>query len=275
MDTGVRMAQQRDIPTLCGIWQDCFHDPDGYVRFFYRENFDRISVPVYTVDDQPVSMLHLLDAVFVDGAEKRAAKLIYAAGTLPRYRHSGCMGTLLRHVTEQAEQTGSALFLKPASPYLADYYKAFRFEEDAGLRLVTVTPEEERPFSYTSLSPEAYNRMRNAAFSGRPYAMWPDRHVRWCVSENEWFGGKTLAIEMDGAAFFLTGAPEGDALLITETNLSLPQLKRASGALCALFGTGLLKAYLPADSCAEGREIVSSLVFNAPLRHTYVNLILI
>ena len=116
--------------------------------------------------------------------------------------------------------------------------------------------------------------MRNAAFGARPHVEWPDRHVRFCVAENEWFGGKTLAVEMDNAVHFLMGAPEAETLLITETDLSLPQLQRAGGALCVEFGTSLLKSYLPDFSCTEGEEIVSSIIYNAPLRNTYVNLIL-
>lgn len=275
MKTGVRPAQRRDIPALAEIWQVCFHDPDDYIRYFYRENFDRISIPVFTVNDTPVSMLHLLDAVFMCGTQQREARLIYAAGTLPAYRQSGYMGALLRQVTAQAKQADYALFLKPSSPYLADYYQAFGFAQDAVFRRVSVFPGETCPLPVSPLSAADYNRMRNEAFSSRPYVRWPDRHVRWCVDENEWYGGKTLAVEMDGAVHFLMGAPEDGTLLITETDLSLSQLKRASGTLCALFGTDLLKAYLPDFSCAEGEAIVSSVVFNAPMNHTYVNLILI
>ena len=117
--------------------------------------------------------------------------------------------------------------------------------------------------------------MRNAAFSGLPYAKWSDRHIKWCIDENEYFSGKTIAINANGEQYFLMGSPEGDTLIITETNLSLKQLKEFSGALCDLFNTKLIKAYMPDFSCVEGEEIISSLVNNLPLRKTYVNLILI
>ena len=42
-----------------------------------------------------------------------------------------------------------------------------------------------------------------------------------------------------------------------------------------MFGVGVLKAYLPDYTCGEGEEIVSSVINNAPLHNTYVNLLLI
>ena len=275
MNTEIRLATERDIPALCEIWQVCFHDPEAYIRYFYRENFNSITVPVYVVNDRPVSMMHTMDASFLYGAKRQEAKYLYAGGTLPAYRKNGCYGALFEYLTAQARQNGHALFGKPASRDLIPYYQAFGFEPDACFRLVTVRPGEKIPLPVSALTPEAYNQMRNRVFSDRPYAKWPDRHLRWCVAENEWCGGKTLAVEMDHDVYFLIGAPRGNTLLITETNLSFSQLKRASGALCALFGTGLLQAYLPDFSCSEGEEIVSSIVYNAPLRNTYVNLLLI
>lgn len=274
MPTGIRQARREDIPALIKMWNVCFHDPEDYAAFFYREIFDDITAFVYAVDDRPVSMLHWMDSAFVDGAGRREAKFLYAGGTLPAYRGRGYYGALFGHVKELARDNGFALFGKPASRDLVPSYQAIGLIQDACFRLVTATPGEMLPLAFSPLTPEEYNRMRNAAFAGVPHAEWPDRHVRFCAAENEWFGGKTLAVEMDGAVHFLMGAPEGDALMITETDLSLPQLQRACGALCAAFGTGFLKAYLPGHSCREGEEIVSSLVYNAPLRHTYVNLIL-
>ena len=275
MDTGIRPAGPWDIPALVQIWRACFCDPEDYIRYFYSENFAHIAVPVFTVNDTPVSMLHLLDAVLADGKESRAAKLVYAAGTLPAYRQSGYMGALVRHVTARARQEAHALFLKPASPYLADFYKAFGFEPDAYLRLVTLTPGEKRPLAVSPLSPEAYNRMRNGVFSARPYARWPDRHIEWCVADHTYFGGGIFTVRLNGEDRFFMGAPQEGAFLITETDLSFPELRMVSGSLCALFGTEVLKAYLPEDACEAGEKIVASVVFNAPLCDQYINLILI
>ena len=38
MDTGIRPAEERDLPDLTEIWKVCFHDPEAYIRFFYRKN---------------------------------------------------------------------------------------------------------------------------------------------------------------------------------------------------------------------------------------------
>ncbi len=275
MYSGIRPAERRDIPVLCGIWQACFYDPAEYIRFFYEENFDRIAVYVRTVNDSPVSMLHLLDSEFGSSAGIRKAKLIYAAGTAPAHRGKGYMGELIRHVTSLADAGGHALFLKPSSERLAEYYGSFGFMPDARFRLLTVLPEEAEPLTLTDLSGEEYNRLRDAAFSSRPYARWRDDHLRWCVAENAFCGGRTAAVEMDGGTRFFMGYPRDGVFLITETDMTPSQLRRAGGTLCGIFGTRTLRAYLPDFACGEGRLIVSSVVYNAPLDGTYVNLILI
>lgn len=274
MDTGIRTARHQDIPELIKLWNICFHDSEDYIRFFYRENFDHLTAAVYTVDDRPVSMLHWMDSGLVDGSEHQNAKFLYAGGTHPEHRGKGYYAALFRYATDLADRDGFALFGKPASRDLIPYYQTLGFETNAFFRLVTATPGEVVPISISPLAPEEYNRMRNSVFSCRPYAKWPDRHLRWCASENEWFGGGAFAVEMDGKRHFLLGAPEGDVFVIKETDLSLPQLKIASGALCRRFGTDFLKAYLPDFCCGEGEEIVSSIVYNAAIPNTYVNLIL-
>ena len=275
MDIAVRAAARKDIPALCEIWRNCFNDSDDYIRCFYRENFEHIAVQVCAMNGTPVSMLHLFDGTFVNGSEAQAAKLVYAVGTHPAYRQRGFMGRLLNAVQSRARQEGHVLFLKPATARLARFYQSFGFEPDACFRLVTMTPGEKKPLRAVPLLPEEYNRLRDAAFSARPYVKWPDRHVRWCVAENALFGGKTLAVTLNGSEHFLMGALQGKALMITETDLSLSQLKEARGSLCELFGAERLKAHLPDQTCEEGEPILSSVVYNAPLRNTYVNLIMI
>lgn len=275
MPDGIRLAQERDLPALCALWKTCFGDPEEYVRFFYRENAGFVTTTVYTVDDRPVSMLHWFDASFVDGEDRRKAKYLYAGGTLPEYRGKGYYGAVIRFVLDYADRNGCLLFGKPAERSLVTYYRRFGFEKDACFRFVTLRPGERVPIRVRPLAPEEYNRMRNAAFSARPFAAWQDRYVRTCVRENAFLGGRTIAVGVESAEYFLMGAPKDGALRITETNLPYTLLSRTAGALCALFGTDLLKAYLPGDACLEGEEIVSSVVYNGPLRNTYVNLILI
>ncbi|MBO4452731.1 MAG: GNAT family N-acetyltransferase [Clostridia bacterium] len=275
MDNGIRLAEERDIHVLCEIWKVCFCDNEDYVRFFYRENRGQVTSTVYTVDDKPVSMLHWFDSTFVNGTERKKAKYLYAGGSLPEHRKNGYYGALIKYVEDYAKENGVVLFGKPATQSLIPYYSTFDFTPDARFRLVTVVPEGKTPLEFYPVTPHEYNRLRDNAFRSRPYAAWQDRYVEYAVAENAFFGGKTIAIEYEGATHFLMGAPKGDTLLITETDLSLPQLKKLAGALCDTFNTVQLKAYLPEDSCNEGEVIVSSVVNNAPLWNTYVNLLLI
>ncbi len=275
MRSEIRLASLRDIPDLCDLWVSCFPDPGEYVRYFYRENFDRISVPVYILDGKPVSMIHLMDASFANGADCYPVRFVYAVGTLPSRRGSGFMRSLLLFAARAAEENGYGLFLKP-SPRLIGYYASLGFAQDGGFRLFRTEPERgaQTDVAFSDLPADEYNRMRDRAFSGRPYVKWPDAHVKWCVDENAFCGGRTLSVCMEGNVYFLLGYPDGGVLRVTETDMPAQLLRKAAGALCELFGTGSLEAFLPEDSCREGVSVVSSAVFNAPLRRTYANLLL-
>ncbi|MBR4656213.1 MAG: GNAT family N-acetyltransferase [Oscillospiraceae bacterium] len=275
MRSEIRLADQRDIPDLCDLWRSCFSDSEEYIRFFYRENFSRISVPVYTLNGKPVSMLHLMDAAFADGPDEHPVRFVYAVGTLPACRSNGLMRSLLLSAARSAKENGYGLFLKPA-PHLTEYYAVLGFAQDSRFRLIAAEPEPEgrKDVSFAPISAEEYNRLRNAAFSGRPFVKWPDAHVRWCVEENAFCGGRTLSLSLDGSRHFLMGCPEDGVLRVTETDLSPGELHSAASALCSLFGTARLEAFLPEESCREGSNVISSVVFNAPLRRTYANLLL-
>ena len=277
MISEIRLASERDIPDLCAIWQSAFEDPEDYIKYFYSENFKRILIPVYALDGKPVSMIHLMDAFFSDGEEDFPVRFIYAAATLPAYRSNGFMQTLILDAKRAAEENGYGLFLKP-SPRLREFYAGLGFMEDSRFRVFRTAPEKPgtNGAACFPLSAEEYNRMRNSALGARPYVKWPDAHVKWCVDENDFCGGKTLAVELSGDSnrHYLTGYAAKSVLHVTETDLSPGQLRDAASALCGLFGADSMEVLFPEDASFEGETIVSSAVFNAPLRHTYANLLL-
>ena len=275
MFNGIRPAEERDIPSLCRIWNVCFGDGEDYVRFFYRENFDHITTIVYAVDDKPVSMLHWFDASFVDGDDALDAKFLYAGGSLPEFRKHGYYTALFHYIEEYARNNNCAMFGKPVRRDIIPYYKTLGFEQDASLMRLTVCPEIREAVTFSPVSAKDYNRMRNAAFSSHPYVRWSDSHVQFCINETAFFGGRTLTVGLDGREYFIMCAPQNDELKVIETDLSQKQLKRTAFALCEMFSVNQLTAYLPDYSCSEGEEVVSSIVYNGPLRNTYVNLILI
>ena len=275
MRSDIRFAVEKDVPRLCEIWRSCFPDPAEYVRLFYRENFDRIRVLIRTVDERPVSMIHLMDASFQDGPRKDPVRFLYAVGTLPGLRGNGYMHSLILSAAESAKKDGYGLFLKP-SPGKEAFYSALGFVEDSRFRVFTAgaVPGGSEEVAFSLLSAGEYNRLRDRAFSGRPYVKWPDAHVLWCVDENAFCGGQTLSLELDGHTHFLTGSPVRGVLRITETDLSPGQLRSIAPALFRRFGVSRLEAYLPEEAARDGPTVVSSMVFHTPLRHTYANLLL-
>lgn len=275
MEDGIRIASRSDIPVLCEIWKACFDDSEDYINCFYRENFGRIKVLLYEADGKPVSMVNIFDAVIVSKEAEQPARFLYAVGTLSKYRKKGYMSALIKHITKEADENGQAVFLKPASNSLVDYYRKFGFNTDAYFRLFSLSPCGKTPLNYSELSHTQYNRMRSAAFKGVTHIKWDDAHIKWCIDENAMFSGKTLKIELDGKEYFLMGYPEKDRLIINETDLSPTQLKQLSAALCDVFGTVRLETYMPCFSCDEGETLVSSVMYNTGVKNAYVNLIMI
>ncbi len=275
MRTEIRTALKKDIPILCSIWKTCFDDDEEYIKLFYEKNFERIEVLVLCENENIVSMVHLLNAAFVDSKGCQNAKYVYAGATFPEYRKNGYFGMLLKHATDNAKKSGDILFLKPATPILAKSFDRFDFKVDSYFNLVTIYPKDKQEFSSRILSSEEYNNLRNAAFSYRPYVKWENEHIEWCIEENEYYSGETLEINLENNRHFIMAYPDGDTLIVNETDMNLSELKRISGALCEKFCTKLIKAYMPDYSCDEGERIISSSVFNSTNKNTYANLILI
>ena len=274
MKNEIRLAAKKDIPALCEMWETCFSDPEDYIKLFYSENFDRMKVFVYTADGKPVCMANAFDSMFCDSDKSQKAMFLYAGCTLPEYRHNGYFREMIDYLKGLSDQTGAAIFFKPASPALADFYRTLGLEVGSYFRLVTVNPVGKRPLSASDISFAEYNLMRNAAFSDIPYVRWDDEHICWCVSENAYFSGRTLKICADSKEHFLMAYPSDGTLIINETDMSLHELKNLSGALCELFGTKLIKAYMH-DSCNEGEKIISSVIYNTDFSNIYVNQILL
>ena len=273
MKKPIRLAAKQEIPELCKIWKTCFNDSEEYIEYFYKENFDSIRTYIYCADGMPVSMVHIFDAVICDGNRSHKAMYAYAGGTLPEYRHNGYFEAVMRHVQNTAVTGREILFFKPA-PHLISYYRFLGCVNGSFFRIVTFSPEENQTYAFADISETEYNRLRDSAFSGTAYVKWSDDYIRWCIYENAFFSGRTLKTVINGKEHFILVYPEGDILVINETDMSLSELKQVGSSLCSLFGKNRIKAYIP-GSCEEGEEIISSLIYNSELRNYYVNLILI
>ena len=275
MENGIKIAKSDDIPALCSVWRQCFPDSDEYIRCFYKENFNRISVLTYCLDGKPVSMMHLIDSSLKDSDRSQEAKFIYATGTLSEHRGKGFMGELIKAVTKKADEEGFALFLKPSSQKTMRYYQKFGFSPGSGLSLLQIASPQAQPLKISPLSAEEYNSLREAAFSDTAHASWDDAHIGWCIEENAFFSGKTLEIRFEDNRFFLLAYPEKDRLIIDETDLSASQLEAVGGSLCSLFKTQSIEACMPAHCSGQGENKIPILSYNSVFKNPYINLIMI
>lgn len=118
-------AQEYQIPLLKQLWMACFPEdrPDDIDRF-YGELFSSMVCLIGTVDDRPVTMLHLLPAgAFVRGVSF-PVRYLYAGCTHPAHRHHGYYVALLCYAKKHVEEIGECgIYLHPATAQLIPLYE--------------------------------------------------------------------------------------------------------------------------------------------------------
>jgi len=124
-----RFMRESDYPQVLKVWQTCFGDEEGYVRFFWENCFPLCRGLVYEEADKLVSMLFLLPGALAYKRSLLPAEYVYAVATLPEYRGKGYASNLVEFAAIAAKGEGkSALCLLPASSELYKYYAKLGFQ---------------------------------------------------------------------------------------------------------------------------------------------------
>ena len=115
--------RESDYPQVLKIWQTCFGDEEGYVRFFWENCFPVCRGLCLEEGGEVASMLFLLPGGLRRKKVLLAAEYVYAVATLPEFRGRGYAAALAREAERIARGEGkSALCLRPADEGLYGYY---------------------------------------------------------------------------------------------------------------------------------------------------------
>ncbi len=125
----LRLATEKDFPSLKKLWKETFHDSDSVIDNF----FEKTVIPENTVavfdGERAVSALYALECGGKVGEKEINAYYIYGVSTLKEYRHQGLMKKTLNFIEFTAKERGvDALFLVPAEESLFKMYEKFGYE---------------------------------------------------------------------------------------------------------------------------------------------------
>lgn len=132
MNWEFRRADPEDFPQMQKLWKCCFpeDDPAFIQRFLDKIPFGSGFV---ACKGEVLAMLFLLPAQVDFGGQTVPVRYLYAGCTHPAHRGRGIYPRLMQYAALQAAEDGAAaIYLCPASPSLADYYRRLGYRDGIG-----------------------------------------------------------------------------------------------------------------------------------------------
>lgn len=246
----IEVATAKDSHAVQKIWKTCFGDGDSYIRFFVKTHLPAGRCLVSKENGQPVSMLFLLPSRCFYHGEQRAVQYIYAAATLPLYRHRGLMEALLACAHNLAVEKG-LLFtcLKPANEPLYRYYGKLGYQTAFhGTRKCLPPTAVKAPFSLEAAGADWVFEKREQTF---PVGVQWDRELfDFVLCEWKMENGEVLAFP----GGYCLARKDGARVLCKEVVSETYPLSMIATALCARFHLPETEFRLPWDGVTALRE---------------------
>ena len=201
-----RKATFSDISKIKSLWEEVFGDADDYINRFIA-HFGVETCYVYEINSEIVAMAFALPTTLaLPRNDGEGLKYLYACATHPNHQSQGIMQKLLSTIFDDACRKNIAgIFLHPAKPYLADYYRKLGFEEffyrdHFWYYKEKLLADESIPLhALNFISPEAYQKKRIKKLENKCFINWNEdffrfineREVQFCESGDTIFAYKT------------------------------------------------------------------------------------
>ncbi len=257
-----RLANQKDLSRLTGLWALCFGDEPREIMAFWRALFDKIQVFVAAEGAEIRAMLCALPVSFIDDeGESHPAVYFYAVATAPSHRRQGLCRRLMDYAEGVAKKMGAEYcFLCPAERPLFEYYKKLGYDTVL-FRDRYSTPVEKYPTKISKITPEAYQNLRLMQIYGS-FVDYDLELLAWQQALGEATGAGLYRIE--GESFVCCAAAEkyGTRLKIKEL---LPNEYQAAASLAAYLGCEEVNVCVPgvAEPFAMAKSLESRPVSRA------------
>lgn len=217
----IGFAEEKMLPKLYEIWQECFDDEKAYIDSFFRCFHVTHTVLVCTDEKgEPASMLSVLPAFLDCQGHSRKAAYLYGVATAKKYQNQGYGSRLLQYAVKMIADDGAVPFLCPAQESLVSFYERNGFVTVSRSRGRTVShyqhPEEISYLRSTEVSPEEYERLRNRAFGGKEFLRWPVQTLTYAERENAFYGGRMRKVRFQDAEYGVLYRITGQKMHILE-----------------------------------------------------------
>lgn len=182
----LRLADERDIPTLKSLWAAAFPDEDATdIDAFFDRFFNMCAVPLVCENGTAVSMLFLIPQRLRCPSTVVSTAYIYAGATRTDRRGRGLYRLLLTYAEQVARKNGvQALFLRPASARLEESYRRMGFTVPMCCDCTDVQGDGDITFSEMSAAAYAERRRFLLDRLTVPYVDWDEAVIahaqRWC-----------------------------------------------------------------------------------------------
>ena len=198
----IRPSTPEEIPQLKALWQRCFGDPISYIDAFYEKFCSAEQVVEVVEDGRVCSMASLLPATLrTPDGESLPVTYLYALATDPARQGKGRARELLQFADGLlADRGDKAMILVPASASLHKFFSAVGMDECFVHRksefLASSLTGDTGGGSFTPVSPEEYNAIREAYLSGSFHLSYPDDLIRLQALGSDMTGGGLFRVEV-------------------------------------------------------------------------------
>ena len=188
----IRLSSENDIADIIFLWREAFGDTENEISFFLNNCFKPENTLVYELNSEIASMLFLLEGSMCVDDVNYPSYYLYAACTLNKYRGRGLMAELLSFAKSvAAKRKKFFICLRPGEKSLFDFYEKHGYKtvfyiRKAGYRICDLI-NNHNPQDFSSKCDR--EKVRNDAFSIKPYFKWDRHFIDFAFLHNEFYGG--------------------------------------------------------------------------------------
>ena len=197
------VAGEQHLSQLKLLWLTCFpEDSSADVDRFYDRLFSSIICLVGLINEQPVTVLHLLPARAYLHGVSYPVRYLYAGATHPDHRKRGYYAALLQYARSYVERIGECgIYLHPATERLIPLYKQAGYAD----------------FIVAGVPQPLIGKERPITLSAADYAKRRQEHIQRLAGDTVYFEPQP-----DVSEWFITGLfREGSSLYIDDGHLLL------------------------------------------------------
>lgn len=272
----ISYADKSHINALKEIWHECFGDSFRYIYFFFENRFDSCKTMIASYDGKTVGAAYLMPVKTYEYGVLKNGWYGYAIGILKEYRKNGIYAMMHEKIMNDINAKNEFYILCPANQKLCEYYSSLGFTEFSYLNSVKIPKcSTECIITSEKITAQRYTQLRNEYFPSDGFILWDEKAIEYAICENDFCGGFTSEITLNGKTFVLMARPLENGVKITESTVAERYLKDVTAYLCQRYGFDYAVWTRAAYELPNGNSFLSGMSCNLKKSETaYLNMVL-